>query len=993
MSTKIDKDLVAAKMYIEGGFIDEPVEGDLNLALFGDPDARLRIDEAMARYRYAEKEGSGELSTSGLSTAELIADPATRDLAKQAAIHGTIQQFLRNSNITGRPEQMSASAASLGEKLVAKHCLSEKVLKGIAKAADAASARMNEALQAAGILVTTYGELLSRLIAGHFHPAQARAILDEFFSWRAFNVLSRMRSFNSPRWKRIKDGEKLGALAVYILDQFNMDEINNMANELTDRMAKDPVYGDLSDWERSELAHYASVQRDPEKAMGVIGRLYNSQLRVEEGYNDTAFDDVAKDISRIAQFASDEKDAFRVADLMISDATNLFRFTIGDIDDAHAMRLSILAKIYASRMGITNTKTLVANLSDNFKSLLKRIDRQSRPEMELAFKASFSPDENTARKTFIRSKTILESASMDIEDFELKDDDRDQALMAVVREMSLRDLENLQMALDLAKTSARQAAQKMLAGTTPTEAPATVEEEQIFAPPVRASEAPKLIMPVRPKPLQTTAKPKPSESISPSHSFSLKRSLMEKFNFGSAFIDEATTRMAETRNFIKIRSALLAMINIAVQSLKSDFGIKPSVAFAMLEERMLGNTDRYFERITALPFDDQAALERAIGELSIELNTDVAENSLEGHDVKVREVAIRLSKWIDAEDAVHMAATLAPFVVDDSDCRRVVENYMAVLAHLKGTINEGAARQIAKGVRLEGNAESAVESAKRYTRELANVRSKPQLKGMDPGLIAKIFNLALGMRIGYELAALRAAEIAGTYMDVLRTLGMSGIWHGGEELSLLVSSYEEPSEPLDFVLEAYGEVVGYLESKSLRKDVEGRLAAVICKRVLDMKRSHSGGSARIMRIHAAQYFDIYKDIYNDLMYGGLEEGLAIDRALALTSVYDESRTPFMVRQEIAKHSKLDGDDEGPGSGSAPVAGGAPQGTPTPPVSGGTQAKGSFAGIVREEAEAAPSDEFLVEAWIVDENSMFFPGAANQTAMILGARVALTASTL
>jgi hypothetical protein len=467
---------------------------------------------------------------------------------------------------------------------------------------------------------------------------------------------------------------------------------------------------------------------------------------------------------------------------------------------------------------------------------------------------------------------------------------------------------------------------------------------------------------------------------------------MEKFNFGSAFIDEATTRMAEMRDLLNRRAALVTMINTAAQSLKDGFGVMWSVAFAMLEEKLLGNADHYFERIAVLPLKDEEGLNRAIDELSNELAEDVAKKSLEGHDVKVREIAIRLSKWIDAEDAVHMAATLAPFLVDDSDCERVVDNYKAVLAYLSGTIHKDAAKQIAKGVRLEGDEKSAVESAKRYTRHLASLRTQPKFNGIDGGRVAEIFNIALGMRVQYELAVVRAADIAGTYMDALKTLGMKGVWHGADELALLVSSYDEPSETLGFVMEAYGEVVGYLESKNLGKVVEGRLVAVICKRVLDMNKSRSGSPTRIMRVYAAQYFDIYNDIYSAFILGGLEEGLAIDRALALTSVYDESRTPFMVRQEIARNNKPDGNDEGPGSGSAPVAGGNPQSTPTPPVGGGTEAKSSFVGIVREEAEAAPSDEFLVEAWMVDDNAMFFPGVADQT-MILGARVALTASAM
>jgi hypothetical protein len=1201
MSGKIDKTLVSARMYIEAGFIEEPIEGDLNAALFGDDEARMRIEEAMARYRYAEQEGSGERSVSGLSAADLIADPKARDQAKQAALHGELDQFLNAWGITGRPDQISASASILGEKLIAKYCLSERVLQGIAKAADAASNQEREALQTADILVNTYGRLLSRLVEGHFHPAQARAMLDEFFSWKAFWVLSRMRSFNEPKWKRIKDEEKLDALAVYILDRFDTEEINGMANELAEWRARHSAYGELSDWERSEMAHYASIQNDREKAMKVIGRLYNSQYVVEERYNETAYDNVSNDLSRIAQFALNEDDALRIADLIVSDAQNLFRFTIEDIDDSYAMRLSVLAKVYASRMGITRTKKLAANISDNFQSLLKHVDHQNRPEMELAFKASFSPDRGAAKKVFIRGKRILESAGTDIEELELCDEDCSQVLMAVVREMSLKDLENHQMALDLARTTARQVAQRIKAETEAIESesveePVAETEEQEadggveFAPPVSASEAksgaageiplepvpigpvaigkgpykegdpapegiakaidsiergfsnlpPKLqsqivediwsaatsseenmrllfrdgrltlsalstwragigksflriligdreptlgnrifpddfqgdameylpgvieemrvidtlfarlqsdvqeriakaiityqrspfqdgkltaegvmighglarglakkvahvappvsasrpaepIKPVRPTSRPPVSRSKSRASIPPPHSFNVRRTIMEKFNLGAIFIDEAVTRMAETHDMMKRRAALLTLINVSAQSLRDRFSVLWPVAFAMLEERILSNIDHYFGKITTLPMGDQDVLKQAIEVLSHELVEDVARNSLEGHDVKVREVAIRLSKWIDAEDAMRLASRLAPFMVDDDDCERVAQNYLAVLEHLSNSIHKDSAKQIAMAVRLEGDRESAIESAKRYTRHLRNVSSQQQFTGIDMGQVAEIFNIALGMRLEYEVATIRAVDIAKSYMDALKALGQNGIWHAADEMALYVSTYDDPSEPLEFILEAYGEVVGYLESKDLSKNVEARLAAVICKRVLEMNRTRSGGPSRIMRVYAAQHFDIYDGIYSALREGGLEKGLAVDRAIALTSVYDESRTPFIVRMEIAKHRKPDGGDDGGAGGQAgPVAGGAaPESTPTS-SGGGTTAASAFSGIVRNIPQATESCSECDAMQMGGDLPILFPVINGHTTMMLGARVAMAA---
>lgn len=1004
VKTDTDKTLQFARMLIDAGFIDESLTEDIKQVEFNDDaEAMGRIENALTSYREAEGGRGRESSTSGVTAAELIADPTVSEQARQAAIHGDLTQFLKSRAIIGRPEQMSSEASVLAGKLAEKHSLAGDTLRGIAKAAHAAAKVEREAVQIGAIMVTMYGDLLSRFISVHFHPAQARAILDEFFSWNAFMILSRMRSFDTPELGHVKYEDRLAAVAIYIMDRIKTDEIGKTASQLMERMASDRKYRDLTDWERSELAHYASVKQDTDKAFGVIGRMLKSRHAVEEEFDGTAFDNVSQDISRMAQFASDEEDAQRVADLIVNDARELFTFTMENIDDAHAMALSVLAKIHASRMGVTNIKELVVRISENFEALKGHIDFKNKPEVELSFKASFSPDEKTARKNFVRGKRILESVSTDLDELEISEGGREQALKAMVREMSLIDLENIQMALDLAKTTARQAAQRIMDET------AAIEREKFdedmlpeespeadagirFAPPVRSAKRAGLIGPVRPKSIAATSKPKSRASLPPPASMDLRRGIMQKFSLGGAFIDEAMTRLAGKGGIIDRRNNLLKLMNFAMQSLRDDFGISPSTAFSMLEERIMSNPEHYFGRIASMPIGNDDELKTAIEDISMELTADIVGNSIEAYGIRVREVAIRLSKWIDAEDAIRIAATLAPFLNSDEDCRRVAHNYESALVHIGGWKNGSVAEKILLKARLEGDSDFAIKSAQNLLLELGNVAESPIFKDFDIGVTADIFDIALGKHIEYEKARETAADIAGVYIDALKTLEISGVQYGAHALALFVSDHAKPAECLESISLIYDHALDYFESQYLEYEIAGRLAATVSRLLVESDGMRSK-DPRVIRLHAAKYFEIYRDIYIALMEGDFEMEEAIDRAMALLGVYDEGRTPFIVRQEIAKRATFDDDDEGgPGGGPAPLAGSGTQSTPPPPVDGGVETKSAFTGIVRDASDATAHDGFQGIYPPAHGGSVTFPGAGNMMPLVLGAQLAISAST-
>ena len=1032
-------------MYIEAGYLPASLMKDVKRAEFGEPDAIARVNQALDEYRASAGKGpGGTLSSSGTSAVELIADPSLRSLGREAAEHGEFAKFLEEWGIVGNMAPMTLDGRELQRKLGERFYLSHGVLRGIAKAADTATRKEKEMMTISEMLVGIYNDLLSKFLSKQYDTPLARGMLDKFFSQSAFLILQKLKSFDSPKRKRVPDQQKLARLEVFILDQVYSENARTIEGHFADlkkALLPHPRFMSLSKDEVGEIARYASLASDIMAASDAAHDIYLVRQGVEEDFDGTTFDSSTRVIAKAVQFSPDVADALRRARLIVEGARRLALKLPPSIEDGIGIRLAVIAICHSIRTGRNDIENLLKGMAKTFLAIHKSVKGKFGDlSLELALRMSLLSDSSKTAESFAHSTKVFRNVSDDLDSYALEDAQYNRVLKAAMGEIPLEYLEDLsdpeslrKAVIQASNTAVRMAKAIIEADVQSSQAAPPPAPKGKIAPrrPVGAAPSPKAASapppsktaPRVPRPTAASAKaPPPSRPAAPTPGtrlprpkaaapigggmssselpeFDLRRNLANRFNWGSSFLDTATKWLMEPGDEMKRRAHLTSLFNVSMVRLKSELIAVPA-AYAMIEAQIMAKPDVYLGSLAAIPEDDHLEGQRIVEDISGELTADIMSSASSHAGAMSIFIAAHLSDRMGLRDAIRASLVLAPWIVDDTDLARVDKNYKAVMRYFSGSSLKDVASHASASVRLEGTEAQALESTRSFSKLITILRMQENLKDLEPGRAIDLFNIALNSTFEFVMASQSVRKIAKTYVNSVEEFSQAGAGDQAEELALLVAASSEPDKAQDFFARAYKRTTDYYEGLLLRKDVSVRLATAVTAAIAEHADLMKHDPVFIAGSYAVSHLETYVEIQKALAEAGIEKEESIGIALKLVRVTNPDLRSLMVEKVIAgkwNGGGNGGGTGGPGNSTAPAGSGGSQSTPQPPSQGAQQADTAFAGIIMASPVSAPEEDQLGISEAMLAGGLQLPGTvasvAGSNAFIFGARIAMAAHPL
>ena len=468
--------------------------------------------------------------------------------------------------------------------------------------------------------------------------------------------------------------------------------------------------------------------------------------------------------------------------------------------------------------------------------------------------------------------------------------------------------------------------------------------------------------------------------------------LFRDFNFGEgmlrAIADAAFGHLDEsTRNHIQ---ALTAVANMVALQITRSSNI-PIATTRMATEMVVAKWADRFAGWIAKGIDGRT--DEISESLVKELVDAVAREAMEivvsqEHVVSRMTLAARIfAREMEPLLANRVALTQALVGETEADFERMLENYRAVVEHLRGTKFEEGAERIAALSRIDEGEAIAKASADRFVRNYGQVRTHIKQRGADEATAIAIFDMVTqGTSVEFEEIRGMAKQLADAYAQAINKLRLTGFRDYAPRAALaMAASSQFSATMISQAIEVFHIVLKYLESEEVPDGPARGLAASVSARIAEDQAPLNQKPEDVAPAMAANLLENYRWALETLAEKGIGGDEAVELAIGAANIPDREWALAHLENGIASIKGRNGNGENSG-GSTPVTpAGSGSGPATPPTGGNYDASshgmedllarsaGAVHGLQRQAAEQFAGRQQTISAPILQGAATAFGG--------------------